>query len=164
LPQLIHDGVPDLESILPGRVGEEDAAVAGVDRAAIALLGARRAEGGWWGRSGRLGSVPVLVFATGKGEEAEHRGRAVALGEPAAEAGGGDDAAPLLAHGGGAQAARGVVRRQVERISSTISSVARTRREGFGGESHVRELEMAVAGPAGWTWTRDSWAISLHSS
>jgi hypothetical protein len=85
--------------------------VAGVERAGAAAVGVARAEGGG---GDQAGDEVILVAVPEVGEEAEHGGCTVALGEPAAEAWGGDDAAPPAAHGGGTDEARGVVRRQAE--------------------------------------------------
>ncbi|KAG2629854.1 hypothetical protein PVAP13_3KG507401 [Panicum virgatum] len=74
---------------------------------------AARAEGGGGDKAGVEDAV-VLEAVHVVGEEAEHGGRAVALGEPAAVAWSGDDAAPPSAHGGGADEAHGVIRRQAE--------------------------------------------------
>ena len=103
-PQLVRDGVPDLEVRPPGRGGEEDAAVAGVERAAVEAVGAARAEGGGGDEAGDEVVLAVVVLATVPevGQEAEHGSRTVALGEAAAEAWSGDDAAPPPTHGGGA--------------------------------------------------------------
>lgn len=79
--------------------------MAGVDDLPVTAVGKERAGGGG---PGEAGANPVVR------EEAEHGGRAVELPEPAAEAKGGDDAAPALADERGADEARWIIRRQAE--------------------------------------------------
>lgn len=88
--------------------------MAGVEGAAVAVLGAAREEGGGGDEAGGVVEAVVLVAVSEVGDEAEHGVRAVALAEPAVEAWGGDDAAPAPAHDRGAEEAHGVAWRQAE--------------------------------------------------
>jgi hypothetical protein len=112
---LVRDGIPDDELLQCTMVFrtenvEEDAAVAGVDRAPEeAHVGqaevVRQADGGC-GDERRNQVVDA--------EEAQNRRRAVGLAESAAEARVGDEAAPALAHEGSADEELGFIGREAE--------------------------------------------------
>lgn len=113
LPPLVGHGVPDVEGEIrtrPRHAGEEDAAVAVLARERFALVGAGRVDRGGRDEAGHAAGVPFPDVA----EEAEHRGRGVERAESAAEARGGDEAAPGLADEGGANEARGLRGREAE--------------------------------------------------
>lgn len=141
---LVREGIPDDEHIVlglgpPGRVAEEDAAVAGVEREQAALVGADRAEGASRDEAadGKLAGLFLEVD-----DEAEHGARAVELAVPAAEAAVGDEAAPGLAGEGGAEEARRVVRRaSEEHLFHDLVGQRRRRRE-----SHAAALGYVTAG------------------
>uniref|UniRef100_K4AIU0 Uncharacterized protein n=1 Tax=Setaria italica TaxID=4555 RepID=K4AIU0_SETIT len=109
-----RDGVPDDEvvprtagpEIIPGSRGvEEDAAVARVDGAPTAGDGVGQGRRG----GGHEAGNPVVGA-----EEPQHRGRAVELPEPAAEAGVGDEAEPALADEGSVNEELGLFRGESE--------------------------------------------------
>ena len=138
LPPLVRHGFPHHE---PGTgttprfdAAEKDAAVASVEHQPPAVLGGgRRAEGGGGDEAGHVAARSPLG---GIGEEAEHRGRAVELAEPAAEAGSGDEAAPGLADERGADEARGIGRREAEK--KLLDEILRHRHAALPGGPHSR--------------------------
>jgi hypothetical protein len=132
---LVSDGVLDHEVdpydvvvATPCSV-EDDAAVAGVDRTPFLGHGVRKADGGG---GAELGSRPAGV------EAAQQGGRAVEHAESAAEAGVGDEAAPALAHEGGADEELGFVRGEAEEDLSDEIIRQRRRRHAARSPTVVR--------------------------
>jgi hypothetical protein len=77
--------------------------------------------------------LPVIA------EEAEHRGRAVELTEPAAESGVGDDASAALRRRAGSS---GGMRRRISSTSSSISAAGR------GAMLHAADRSQGLVGGA----------------
>ena len=140
----VRDGVPDKEVtrrqhqevVPPGQTAEEDATVAGVDRAPIAAHGVGEWDGGGRNEGG---------YRMAGAEDAQHRGRAVELAEPAAEGGVRDEAAPALADEGGANEklrffgreadddpVDEIVHQHRQRHPAPLGLIGPRRRRGFG--------------------------------
>lgn len=93
--------------------------------------------------------VDDAVYASA--EESQHGRRRVALAEPAAEARGGDEAAPALAREGGADEARVVVRRDAD--EDLLHDLVRQRRGRPRGHDAWPDSEPpAAAGARVWWW------------
>ena len=109
------------------------------------LGGGRRAEVGGGDEAGHVGAGSRLA---GIGEEAERRGRAVELAEPAAEAGSGDEAAPGLTDERGADEASGIGRREAEK--ELLDEILRHHHAALPGGPHPRAAGKARVWWFGW--------------
>lgn len=93
LAPLVSHRVPDDEVARPPAPDtEEDAAVAGIERAPLAAVGVGWTEGVGGDEAGQVDVVEILVDTVA--DEVEHGGRVVELMESAAEAATGHEAAP----------------------------------------------------------------------